>query len=193
MNSVENEDEEEESKIHATWSSSRNLPRKIHLEGCIKRDLLRSPRQRSAAIYFRKQRANLTREHSSWMHKHVCVPLTAFAIHGYSWKYREKLFHGKGPPVVRRCLLFTLKVARYSRNDSRILNYEEHQFLPRVVSLDRTFCLFICLIISRENRRDFKGYQFLARSKNERGKFFSIFNFNLIFYPLPENPVDART
>lgn len=153
-----------------------DLPRKIHLEGCIKRDLLRSPRQRSAAIYFRKQRANLTREHSSWMHKHVCVPLTAFAIHGYSWKYREKLFHGKGPPVVRRCLLFTLKVARYSRNDSRILNYEEHQFLPRVVSLDRTFCLFICLIISRENRRDFKGYQFLARSKNERGKwvFFNI-------------------
>lgn len=126
----------------------------------------------SAAIYFRKQRANLTREHSSWMHKHVCVPLTAFAIHGYSWKYREKLFHGKGPPVVRRCLLFTLKVARYSRNDSRILNYEEHQFLPRVVSLDRTFCLFICLIISRENRRDFKGF----RSKNERGKwvFFNI-------------------
>lgn len=110
------------------------------------------------------------------MHKHVCVPLTAFAIHGYSWKYREKLFHGKGPPVVRRCLLFTLKVARYSRNDSRILNYEEHQFLPRVVSLDRTFCLFICLIISRENRRDFKGYQFLARSKNEKGKwvFFNI-------------------
>ena len=147
MNSVENEDEEEESKIHATWSSSRNLPRKIHLEGCIKRDLLRSPRQRSAAIYFRKQRANLTREHSSWMHKHVCVPLTAFAIHGYSWKYREKLFHGKGPPVVRRCLLFTLKVARYSRNDSRILNYEEHQFLPRVVSLDRTFCIFICCLL----------------------------------------------
>ena len=42
-------------------------------EGCMKRVLLRSPRQRCAAIYSRKQRAYLTREHSSWMHKHVCV------------------------------------------------------------------------------------------------------------------------
>lgn len=56
------------------------------------------------------------------------------------------------------------------RNDSRILNYEEHQFLPRVVSLDRTFCLFICLIISRENSRDFQGISISRSIEEWKGK-----------------------